>query len=92
VKVIPRKSLTEGNSPRISVRITNEIKEILENQEDKSEFIREAIIHYARFDSALSRPSTTEYTYNKANSVVSRVESTEDEDKRVVAYKPAWKR
>ena len=46
VKKIPRKALSEKakdpekGSPRITVRITDEIKEILEQQDDKSEFIR----------------------------------------------------
>ncbi len=95
VIIIPRKSLSEGTSPRITVRITHEIEEILERQDDKSDFIRDAILHFDKFSSSYSlssRSSKTEQPYGSVNSSLSQDERLEDDDKRVIAYKPAWKR
>ena len=47
VNGLPRKSLTgSGESIRVNFRVFKEIISILENVDNKSDFIREAIIHH----------------------------------------------
>lgn len=44
---MPRKSLMgSGNSPRINFRMDDEVEKILQQTQDKSRFIREAIVYY----------------------------------------------
>ncbi|MFX0124129.1 MAG: hypothetical protein ACFFAE_10875 [Candidatus Hodarchaeota archaeon] len=44
---MPRKSLTDsGISPRINFRMDKEVEKILQQTQDKSRFIREAIVYY----------------------------------------------
>ena len=92
---IPRKSLTDGTSPRISVRITNEIAEILEEQNDKSEYIREAILHYSKYNRTFSQVSDSvergspDLGFSISSS---REDRNKSETKRVTTYKPAWRR
>ena len=89
---MPRKSLTQGDSPRITFRISNEIEEILSSldKNERSAFMREAIVHYA-----------TSYAYRRKESTLTV--STVDQEKEYiekekpsspirVLHKPAWQR
>ena len=87
--------MTNGTSPRISVRITNEIAEILEGQHDKSEYIREAILHYSEYNRTFSQVTGSterEISDTELSISSSRNERNKSETKRVTTYKPAWRR
>ena len=84
--------LTEGDSPRITLRMNNEIQEILADidKNQRSAFIREAIVHYAS-SSSYRRKITTEYYSTDSTSA----QMNEKEQLGIpvrVLHKPAWQR
>ena len=88
---LPRKSLTEGDSPRITLRMNNEILTILDeiDKNKRSAFIREAIIHYASSSAYRRKTSTSSYL---EENTVKKTEEKEQPSIPVKVYTPAWKR
>ena len=90
---MPRKSLTEkGDSPRITLRMNTEILAILEDidKNQRSAFIREAIVHYASSSAYRSKISTTSYS---SSSMSIQIEGKEQPSTPIrVLHKPAWQR
>ncbi len=89
---MPRKSLTDGDSPRITLRMNNEIQEILADidKNQRSAFIREAIVHYAS-SSTYRRKMTSDY-YSTDNTSIKTREKEQPSIPIRVLHKPAWQR
>lgn len=90
---MPRKSLTDGDSPRITLRMNNEIKEILADidKNQRSAFIRDAIVHYAssvayRREISTNLISTDDESIQPANPEYPSVKHAPVN----TPYKPAW--
>ena len=92
---IPRKSLSEGESPRLTIRISSEVEQILSlvDQKRKSLFVRDAILHYAKYGNS---PDLSPKTYEDSSSGdYDRIREKIDEADSapiVVVNKPAWQR
>jgi len=89
---LPRKSLTEGDSPRFTIRLNNEIQKILADidKNKRSAFIREAIIHYASSSTYRSKVSFDQPYKDKVTLPVQ--EKVQHETPVRVLHKPAWQR
>jgi len=96
---LPRKSLTpntpEDDTPRITIRISDEIKTILADidKNDKyarSAFIRDAIVHYA--SSSTFRIKTSSFSVFKDDAKPQITEKEQPETPFRVLHKPAWQR
>lgn len=95
---MPRKSLTPGtedDTPRITIRISDEIKTILANidKNDKyarSAFIRDAIVHYASSSTYRIKAGST--SVFKDNALPQTKEKEQPELPVRVLHKPAWQR
>lgn len=88
---MPRKRIFNGESPeqyspRIHFRVTNDVKNILEQVDNKSDFIREAIKYYWRFHKY-------DYLDSPSTSSSKSIKSPAEKDKPVsISYTPAYRR
>jgi hypothetical protein len=89
---LPRKSLTEGDSPRITLRMNHEIENILSDidKNERSAFIREAIVHYA--SSSTYRRKSISISPSTDNLSLLTKEKVEPSSPVRVLHKPAWQR
>ncbi len=90
----PRLESSMEKAPRLSIRVTQEIKDIVDEQKDKSKFVREAILHYSKYVSQPSEnnsrsDSSREYR-TISNNIIKKKE--EPSPPKVRTYQPAWKR
>ena len=87
---MPRKSLTEGDSPRFTIRLNNEIQKILADidKNERSAFIREAIIHYAS-SSTFRTKESFDPPYKDTVSKQTKEKEQPETPVRVL-HKPAW--
>ena len=88
---MPRQSLTEGDSPRITLRMNNETKKILDgiDKNQRSSFIREAIVHYASYSTYTREISNDSYSTDSSSPQTKKPEQPRIP---VTVYKPAWQR
>ncbi|PWI47159.1 hypothetical protein CEE45_13160 [Candidatus Heimdallarchaeota archaeon B3_Heim] len=93
--MIPRKSLSKGESRRLSIRISSEVEQILSlvDEKRKSPFVRDAILYYAKFGNS---PDLSPRTYSDHFSEDYKGSSKEFDETEstpiVVVNKPAWQR
>lgn len=89
----PRNSLMQkgGDSTRHTLRVNDEVQKILEDQNQKSEFIREAILHYASSDTYQRRKINLDTNTND-NASVEKKEKEQPEKPVRILHKPAWQR
>jgi len=95
---LPRKSLTPSNkddTPRITIRISDEIKPILADIDEndkyaRSAFIRDAILHYA--SSSTYRIKAGTFSVFKDNTLPQTNDKEQPELPVRVLHKPAWQR
>lgn len=84
---MPRKSLFGGfgKSPRVNFRVDDKVKEILQSTKDKSQFIREAIVHYWEFQG--------NEDIDLSKTLVPEEESLEENEKTSInnTWSPPWK-
>ena len=92
---IPRKSLSKGESSRLTIRISSEVEQILSliDSKRKSPFVRDAILYYAKFGNSpdlspktYSSQSSRDYEFNKEELAET------DSAPIVVVNRPAWQR
>ncbi len=92
---MPRKSLSKGESARLTIRISSEVEQILSlvNQKRKSLFVRDAILYYAKYGNS---PDLSPKTYSDlpskkyADSIEEK--GSPDSAPVVIVNKPAWQR
>ena len=95
VFIIPRKSLSKGESSRITIRISSDVEQILSliDSKRKSPFVRDAILYYAKFGNS---PDLSPKTYSKQSSQTYNVSDEKYNEAEsapiVVVNKPAWQR
>lgn len=80
-----------GDSTRHTVRVDDEVQKILEDQNQKSAFIREAILHYASSTTYRRRKISLDINTNDNTSVEKKEEEKPETPVRVL-HKPAWQR
>lgn len=92
---IPRKSLSKGESSRLTIRISSDVEQILSLIEGnrKSPFVRDAILYYAKHGNSPDLSPKT-YESQSSESITRSLEETGEKDSFpiVVVNKPAWKR
>jgi hypothetical protein len=92
---IPRKSLSQGESARLTIRISSEVEQILSliDSKRKSPFVRDAILYYAKFGNS---PDLSPKTFSNLSS-----DDYDGKDNKysetqsapiVIVNKPAWQR
>jgi hypothetical protein len=81
-------------APRINVRITQEIKNILEDEKDKSGFVREAILYYSKHGPKTIESSTIGDSRREYRTISNNLgkKSEDSPSPKVRTYQPAWKR
>jgi uncharacterized protein (DUF1778 family) len=92
---LARKSLTDGDSPRITLRMDNETKKIIADidKKQRSAFIRKAIVHYASSTAYRKEISTNLISNdNKSNQSKKQEYSSVQHTPVNTPYKPAWQR
>ena len=89
---LPRKSLTDGDSPRFTIRLNYEIQTILADidKHERSAFIREAILHYA--SSYTYRRKTSSEAHTNNNFLTEIKEKEQPSPPVRILHKPAWQR
>ncbi|MHA1994038.1 MAG: hypothetical protein ACW97Z_05830 [Candidatus Hodarchaeales archaeon] len=92
---IPRQSLSKGESPRLTIRISSEVEQILSliDQKRKSLFVRDAILYFAKYGNS---PDLSPKTYSDQSMEDYKSSNEKFDDAStspvVVVNKPAWQR